>query len=105
MQAHDTWPTAVRSAAEQAHDLVAYLLNGADDPGACAELARLADVIRAEAATQTLDELERVAESVAMIAQVGVIDSHTAAELDAAVERMLVLADWASPPLELATGP
>lgn len=105
MPSQETWLAAVRSAAQQAHQLVAYLLNGANDPGAVAELARLADVIRAEAARQTLDELERVAESVVTIAQVDLFDSHTAAELDAAMERLWVLAERAAPPLELGTRP
>ncbi len=105
MNSFDSGPAAVRSAARQSQQLVTYLLNGPDDPAAWAELARLADGIRAEAAAQSLSELEGVAASIAAMADVAVLDAHTTMELDAAADRLLVLTDRASQSLEALTLP
>jgi hypothetical protein len=100
MQARPSWQVAVQRTARKSQQLVAYLFNGPDDPAAWAELARLTAAIRRAAARHGLDELERVAASVATIAAAGVIDGPTAAELDAAMDRLLVLTDRASQALE-----
>jgi hypothetical protein len=64
-----------------------------DDPQARAELVRLARIMRGEGAARALDEFEHLAARVEALAQGGPIGSRAAAELDAAVERLVVLAD------------
>lgn len=95
MQARAHCPPAVCSAVRRIHVVAACLLNGARDPWSCAELARLARILYAEAARNALDELEYLAERLSAIADRGVAEFRAAAELDAVVARLVFLADEA----------
>jgi hypothetical protein len=100
MQTHETWQVVVRSAGQRAKELAAYLFNTPDDPQVRAELVRVARIMRGEGAARALDELERLAARVEALLENGSIGSRAHAELDAAVERLVVLADRMSQPGE-----
>lgn len=90
---NNQWRVELLTSAHQAHCLASCLHDAPDDQASRMELDSIAQAIRVEAHKRVLPEIEYLACVVAGIVQGGSISLNLSMELEAAIDRLRVLAE------------